>query len=171
MKSASSHDTYSEKDYQQAADFLVSLLGTECNFRSWNYNYPIPDDANALIQVLTKTLQKAHHVLELGDAYDCFDIPKGHGKTRRIEAPDGPDACIESDIFSEDIQPEIDHIRSVREGSVRAVYEPVDYSVYDEKLSGVDDYAKLRHILVPQSGGEAVNVVRRAQRAMNHILS
>ncbi|MDP2103763.1 MAG: reverse transcriptase domain-containing protein [Candidatus Gracilibacteria bacterium] len=171
MKSASSHDTYSEKDYQQAADFLVSLLGTECNYRSWNYNYPIPDDADALIQVLTKTLQKAHHVLDSGEVYDCFDIPKGPGKTRRIEAPDGPDACIESNIFSEDIQPEIDHIRSVREGSVRAVYELVDYSVYDEKLSGVDDYAKLRHILVPQSGGEVVNVVRRAQRAINHILS
>jgi|GEM_PF-4555997 len=171
MKSASSHDTYSEKDYQQAADFLVSLLGTECNYRSWNYNYPIPDDADALIQVLTKTLQKAHHVLDSGEVYDCFDIPKGPGKTRRIEAPDGPDACIESNIFSEDIQPEIDHICSVREGSVRAVYEPVDYSVYDEKLSGVDDYAKLRHILAPKSGGEVVNVVRRAQRAMNHILS
>lgn len=171
MKSANSHDTFSEKDYRQAADFLVGLLGTECNYRSWNYNYPIPEDADALVQVLTKTLQKAHHVLGSGEVYDCFDIPKGPGKVRRIEAPDGPDACIESKVFSEDIQSEIDHIRSVREGSVRAICNPTDYSVYDEKLQGVDDYAKLRHILVPQSGGEAVNVVRRAQRAMNHILS
>ncbi len=158
-------------DSEMAATLLLRSLSV--SKKPWKETAQKPEDLEALERLLGKTLYRASQIVSEKGGYHCYDIAKWRGKKRRIESPNG--FCAREPLswmFAKDIASDLAIIHHTKRRSYQAISlanSHHEYSVYDEALEGVDNFAKLRHVFT--SDWDDIPVLQQAQKAIHIALS
>lgn len=155
-------------DTYPATTELLLWLHSSHPDNPWEHRECVPNDIRDISWLFQKVLENAQRALSTQKAYKCFQIPKGNGKFRSIEAPDGDEAIWQLDDETWDSEVAKSYIGNIWEERRRQIDRIIDGEFYED-----DGFNAIRTILTPAANDTTIslNVVRSAQQAINQILS